>query len=301
MIKEETKNKGLLKWLFIFIFVIGFGILLYPFISQYLYYQSSQVVVEEFYEEVDQLPDQETEERLALARAYNSTLYEGYGQNDLALDTVDPFTNEDKAAGRAEYARMLEVKEQIGTISVPRINQELPVFAGTSEEVLQRGVGHLEGTSLPVGGEGTHSVITAHRGLPSARLFTDLDDMVIGDEFYFTNLEETLAYRVIDITVIEPDEIEYLEIESGKDYMTLLTCTPYMVNSHRLLVKGERVLYNPENQDKQETQNQNFNLCLYLFIFIILMIILYILMRRRKQKKRLNDEKQEKDKYGRKD
>ena len=138
---------------------------------------------------------------------------------------------------------MLEVREMIGHIEIPKIGQDLPVYAGTSEEVLQKGVGHLEGTSLPVGGNSTHSVLTAHSGLPEATLFTELRKLEIGDKFYIHNIKEILAYQVDQIKVVEPTDFNDLLIDPGHDYVTLLTCTPLMINTHRLLVRGHRVEY----------------------------------------------------------
>lgn len=194
------------------------------------------VTVKEFKNSAEVLPDEETERRINLVRAYNTTIEPSL--NGIA----DPFSSLQKE-GIKEYARMLEINEQIGYVSVPKLLIEIPIYAGTSESVLHKGAGHLESTSLPVGGEGTNTVITAHRGLPTARLFTDLDKMEKGDVFYIRNIKETLAYRVTDIKTVEPQDISTVRIEEGEDLATLLTCTPYMVNSHRLLVTGERMPY----------------------------------------------------------
>ncbi|HFR3476342.1 TPA: class C sortase, partial [Streptococcus suis] len=176
--------------------------------------------------------------RIKLANIYNESLVGG-----TQLDVSDPFIALQKEA-RDEYARMLEVEEMIGSISIPKIDVDLPIYAGTSEDILQRGAGHLEGSSLPVGGKSTRAVITAHRGLPQARLFTELNKLKKNDVFYITNIKETLAYKVESIQVIEPDEVSALSIQEGRDLVTLLSCTPYMINSHRLLVTGHRIAYN---------------------------------------------------------
>ncbi|HEM6289397.1 TPA: class C sortase [Streptococcus suis] len=169
---------------------------------------------------------------------------------------VDPFSELEKEA-RAEYARMLKLEEMIGHVSIPKIDTKIPIYAGTSESILQRGAGHLEGSSLPVGGSSTHAVITAHRGLPQARLFTDLDKLKEGDMFYVTNIRDTLAYQVERIQVIEPHQVETLHIQENRDIVTLLTCTPYMINSHRLLVTGHRVEYIQEVAEEQAIQGRN--------------------------------------------
>ena len=149
---------------------------------------------------------------------------------------------------RAQYESLLNVSGNgiIGYIEIPSINCSLPIYHGTDEAILQIAVGHIEGTSLPVGGSGTHCVLSGHRGLPSARLFTDLDKMVIGDTFLMRVLDETLTYEVDQIRIVLPYELDDLEIEEGKDYCTLVTCTPYGINSHRLLVRGHRI----ENQEE---------------------------------------------------
>lgn len=218
------------------VFGLGLLVTLYPLVSQLYYRVEANTQVQQFQEAVETISPKELKERMDLARGYNSTL----DPSRLA----DPYS-ELEEAGVAEYARMLEVQEQIGYVHIPRINENIPVYAGTSEAVLQKGAGHLEGTSLPIGGENTHTVITAHRGLPKARLFTDLDKMVEGDVFYIHNIETVLAYQVDQILTVEPWNFEPVLVVEGKDYATLLTCTPYMVNSHRLLVRGHRIEYTP--------------------------------------------------------
>lgn len=291
---SQPKKKLLAKLFFICFFLLGLSVLAFPLASQYLYYQAAQDKLSTFRQGVEELSDQEIEKRMSLARAYNEGLY---FQSDQARDSlVDPYSNEEVEAGKREYARMLEVKEQIGYISIPKIGQELPIYAGTSEDILQKGVGHLEGTSLPVGGNNTHAVMTAHRGLPNARLFTDLDKVEVGDYFYMHNLSEVLAYQVDDIKTIEPSEIEHLKVFPGHDYMTLLTCTPYMINSHRLLVRGHQVPYDQAVEEKLISQSKSNNLYRNLFfitlaILLILLIYLFIgYLRKRKRKKQANRE-----------
>lgn len=219
-------------WVAIVIFIVGFAVLMYPVFTQWYYANDTKKVVTDFERAQRELEAADIARRLDLARAYNETID--------PTRLVDPYTPREQA-GRAEYARMLELNEMLGHVDVPRIGQDLPVYAGTNESVLSRGAGHLEGSSLPVGGTDTHSVITAHRGLPNARLFTDLDKMQVGDIFLMHNLSGTLAYRVDQILTVEPSDFDPVLVQPGKDYMTLLTCTPYMINSHRLLVRGERI------------------------------------------------------------
>lgn len=242
--RRQSGKKGIL---FTALFLLGLAIFLYPLISQWYYSRESERQVTQFRGDVDRMDDADVLERIDLAHAYNETLD--------PRRIADPFSEREQR-GRAEYARMLELHEKMGYVSIPSIGQELPVYAGTSEVVLQKGVGHLEGTSLPVGGIGTHAVITAHRGLPKAKLFTDLDKLKEGDVFYYTNIQTTLAYRVDTVRVIEPTDFEPVLVVEGEDRMTLLTCTPYMINSHRLIVQGHRIDYTPPVQEYSIVTNR---------------------------------------------
>ncbi|HFI0384604.1 TPA: class C sortase [Streptococcus suis] len=272
--KGKSKQSILLKLLFLF----GLIVTLYPWISQFYYRYDSDREIQSFYEQAQQLPSEEVLKRLEYARAYNQTLDPRKLQ--------DPYTEEEKA-GVAEYARMLEVKEKIGFVEIPKINERIPIYAGTTEYVLQKGAGHLEGSSLPVGGESTHTVITAHRGLPNASLFTNLDRLKVGDQFYIHNIAETLAYEVDQILVVEPSDFDPVLVQAGKDYATLLTCTPYMINSHRLLVRGHRVPYEPEVAKKEKPVFFLDMLTLsYLVALLIILVIVAILYLRRKKKNR---------------
>lgn len=266
-------KKHLIQLGLVLTFVIGLAFILFPIVSQIAYHRAAQVEVEEFDQQVDQIDRTEINRRLDLARAYNETVD---GDN-----LGDPFTQRQQE-GRAEYARMIEVNEQIGYVTIPTIDQRLSVYAGTSEAVLQKGVGHLEGTSLPVGGPSTHAVITAHRGLPTARLFTDLDKMEKGDVFYFRHLGGDMAYQVDHIEVIEPDDFEAVSVEAGEDYLTLLTCTPYMINSHRLLVRGTRI---PMPQEDQQDDKTGWPLEFIIPLVVVVLIILYVIYQQWKKRK----------------
>ena len=272
MVEKFKKN-----WKIILIFVLGLMIAIYPIISNYYYTVENNNQVKDFQEAVSEMPDKEVLERIDLAKAYNDTL----DPSRLA----DPYTEREKK-GVENYARMLEVREKIGYIDVPKIGQQIPVYAGTSEDVLQHACGHLEGTSLPIGGKDTHAVITAHRGLPQVKLFRDLDKMEVGDLFFFTNVKETLAYKVDQILVVEPWDFEPVLVVEGKDLMTLLTCTPYMINSHRLLVRGHRVPYVPEVKEEIERAKFNYKSLIVpgiVLAVLILIIFLYIRHRRRRR------------------
>ncbi|WP_295147550.1 class C sortase [uncultured Peptoniphilus sp.] len=272
--KEKFKR----NWKIILLFITGFLIASYPIISNWYYTVENNNQIVDFKEAVDEMSQAEIDERIDLARAYNETL----DPSKLA----DPYTDREKK-GVENYARMLEAREKIGYLDVPKINQQIPVYAGTSEDVLQKACGHLEGTSLPIGGKSTHSVITAHRGLPQVKLFRDLDKMEVGDVFYYTNVKETLAYQVDQILVIEPWNFDPVLVVEGRDYMTLLTCTPYMINSHRLLVRGHRIPYVPEEKEEAEDKAK-FNykdLIVPGFVILLLIIIIFIYIKRRRRRR----------------
>ena len=272
IVKKFKKN-----WKIILIFILGLLIAIYPIISNYYYTVENNNQVKDFQEAVSQMPDKEVLERIDLAKAYNDTL----DPSRLA----DPYTEREKK-GVENYARMLEVREKIGYVDIPKIGQQIPVYAGTSEDILQHACGHLEGTSLPIGGKDTHAVITAHRGLPQVKLFRDLDKMEVGDLFFFTNVKETLAYKVDQILVVEPWDFEPVLVVEGKDLMTLLTCTPYMINSHRLLVRGHRVPYVPEVKEEIERAKFNYkSLIVPGLILAIVMLIIYLYIRHRRRRR----------------
>lgn len=283
--KKSLSKKKKSNWPFILIFLVGFCVLMYPVISRLYYRVESRDVISTFDSEKEKLSKEEVKKRMELAKAYNGSLH-----NQV---TEDPYSDEKKKEGRAEYARMLEIHEYIGHIQVPSIDVDIPMYAGTAEEVLQKGAGHLEGTSLPIGGLTTHTVITAHSGLPTATLFTDLSKVQIGDKFYIHNFAETLAYQVDQIKVIEPTVFEDLLVVKDKDYATLLTCTPYMINTHRLIVRGHRVEYVKEivNQELLEGKKNIWYMYLsYVIIFLLLILIiltLYYIKKRRKLNKKL--------------
>ena len=277
-VERTMKEKFKKNWKIILLFITGLLIASYPIISNWYYTVENNNQIVDFKEAVDEMSQAEIDERIDLARAYNETL----DPSKLA----DPYTDREKK-GVENYARMLEAREKIGYLDVPKINQQIPVYAGTSEDVLQKACGHLEGTSLPIGGKSTHSVITAHRGLPQVKLFRDLDKMEVGDVFYYTNVKETLAYQVDQILVIEPWNFDPVLVVEGKDYMTLLTCTPYMINSHRLLVRGHRIPYVPEEKEEAEDKAK-FNykdLIVPGFVILLLILILLIYLRRRRRRR----------------
>ena len=228
----------------VIIFITGLGIASYPCISNMVAQRHASQVVKDYETNVEEMDEEKIDAMKEAAKKYNEQL-----SNVVSVDDE----NENNEQGES-YADLLNIGESLGYITIPKIDVNLPIYNGTSQDVLSKGVGHMEQSSYPLGGVSTHCVLTGHRGLPSAVLFTDLDKLEIGDEFYLHVLDEILAYKVDQIKVVEPNESGDLEIIDGKDYCTLVTCTPYAINSHRLLVRGERTEYKGE-QDKQ-TKNQ---------------------------------------------
>lgn len=266
-----SKSTGKKKiWPLVILFIAGFVIMMYPMVSNYYYRIEANNQILEFTENAKSLDQNEILRRIELAEGYNSTL----DPSKLA----DPYTEKEKE-GIAEYARMLEVKEKLGFVEIPKIDTNLPIYAGTSFDVLNKGVGHLEGTSLPIGGKSTHTVLTAHRGLPSARLFRDLDKLQKGDIFYVHNIQTVLAYEVDQILTVEPSNFDPVLVVDDKDYATLLTCTPYMINSHRLLVRGHRVPYvAPVKEDSRALISLGLEYRDMLAFTIPFSVVLFVLM-----------------------
>ncbi len=222
--------------LLILVFLAGLSLLLYPSVSDYWNSFHQSKAISQYAEQVAELDNELYEQLWAEASRYNESLPQK--DNRYILSDQE----------RAEYEALLDVSGNgiIGYIEIPLISCSLPIYHGTDEAVLQIAVGHIEGSSLPVGGTGTHCVLSGHRGLPSAKLFTDLDQLANGDTFMLRVLDETLTYEVDQILIVEPQEIQALEIDPEMDYCTLVTCTPYGVNSHRMLVRGHRI----ENQEE---------------------------------------------------
>ena len=223
-------RKNLSTIILILIFLVGLSVMLYPSVSDAVNRKHQSRAVAGYAEEVEQLSDADYQTYFDAADAYNRQLN----------TTPNAFYKPDLVSG---YAQTLDISGTgiMGYITIPKISVELPIYHGTDEGVLQVAAGHLEGSSLPVGGAGTHAVISAHRGLPSAKLFTNLDELEVGDRFTITVLNRVLTYEVDQILIVEPQETGALRIEEGKDYCTLVTCTPYGINTHRLLVRGHRI------------------------------------------------------------
>nr|WP_302857253.1 class C sortase [uncultured Ruminococcus sp.] len=224
--------------LIVLIFVAGIGIMSYPLVSSAINNYVSRSSVKEYTNKVAQMPSEKTQKMFEEATKYNNSL-----SNNMII--TDPFDEKafQKIGERYEHTLSVDEDGLIGYIDIPKINVYLPIYHGTSEEILSKGAGHLQNTSLPVGGKSTHAVISAHSGYPGETFFDYLTDMKVGDEFYVHILDRTLKYEVDQIEVVLPSEINSLRIVDGEDLVTLLTCTPYGVNTHRLLVRGKHVAY----------------------------------------------------------
>jgi len=230
----RSREKAMKKYITGIIMTLGvfitLSVLLYPTVSDYINSRSQSRIVAHYYDDVANLDERKKQEMLDAAHEYNKKL----------LNRPDRFRFTDEET--SEYRKMLDIGRGVmGILAIDKIGVVLPVYHGTDEGVLQIGIGHLQGSSLPVGGIGTHSVITGHRGLPSSKLLSDLDKMTEGDTFTLYVLDETLTYKVDHIQTVKPNEVKLLDIDQDMDYCTLITCTPYGVNSHRMLVRGHRI------------------------------------------------------------
>lgn len=234
---RKKRKRLLFDIIRILVLLVAFSVLLYPTISNYLYEKNSSRAVDNYDDTAEKLDKAKRQALLQEAREYNARLV---GGKKIAGDTFHT-----KEETTSEYDRLLrmDVSGMMGYIMIPKINVELPIYHTTSEAVLQSGIGHFPSSSLPVGGETTHAVLTGHRGLPSKKLFTDLDKIEDGDVFYIKILGEIFAYQVDQILTVLPEETDALQIQRDRDYVTLVTCTPYSVNTHRLLIRGHRIPY----------------------------------------------------------
>ncbi len=248
----------------ILITLIALGFLLYPSFSNYINNKFAVSTISDYTEKINNVKDEEVDDLIKNINKYNYDLFNGTAENELP-DCLN-----------------IHEGDVLGYIEIPIINIKLPIYYGTSVDILKKGVGVLEGTSLPVGGENTHSVLSAHTGLANQKLFTDIDKLKDGDVFYLHILKKDLAYKVNQIKVVHPDEIDELKISDEKDYVTLLTCYPYGINTERLLVRGERTDLSPSNVEQVQKEistfnHSNENLILIVIILISVLIIIFLL------------------------
>ncbi len=274
------------------VLLAGLSLICYPFISNYLMSKNHNSEIADQAAAVEKADSNTLEEAFAQAETYNKGLL----GNVVLTDPFDPGFQQES---NMEYESLLNINNDsvMASIEIPRINTKLPIYHGTAQDTLLKGVGHLQKTSLPIGGVGTHSVLTGHTGLSSAKLFTDLNQLETGDVFYIYVLNKILAYKVDQIKVVEPSNTSDLKINSKEDYVTLITCTPYGINSHRLLVRGTRIPYEEAKTIVENTSPVESTWMLeykkaliagaaaLALIIIIFIIIKRLLSKRKKHKK----------------
>ena len=237
----------------ILIILFGFALLSYPFISNYMFEKSAGSTIKSYEKRAKTYDQKQKEQAFREAEEYNKDLIKS------AVQLTDPFKVKKSNGETLIYNNILNIDHSgvMGYLEIPSISVNLPIYHGTDAEILERGVGHLAASSIPVGGKSTHSVLTGHTGLSSAKLFTDLTEMKKEDLFFIHVLDRTLAYKVDQISVVRPEDTRKLQIVKGKDYVTLVTCTPYGVNDHRLLVRGVSTKYVKKQRSSIRPRNQN--------------------------------------------
>lgn len=278
---KKNRGNSMTTLFLVLMFFAGLSLLLYPTVSNYWNSLHQSRAIAAYVEQVAQIDNETFDQLREQARAYNRTLVGKAYRYDMTRQE------------REEYLGLLNVSGNgiIGYIEIPDIHCELPIYHGTDADALQIGVGHIEGSSLPVGGESTHCAISGHRGLPSAKLFSDLDKLTVGDRFILRVLDDTLTYEVDQIHTVLPGEMDELEIVEGEDYCTLVTCTPYGVNTHRLLVRGHRVENSTDKEPALVTADETrteplakISILLPVLVFaILLMLLLVFLLPKRKK------------------
>lgn len=255
------------KVILICIFILGLGLVLYPIVSNMVATTAYQKKIKGYDQAIEEMDYKSLSKEKEKVNKHNKELSKSN------LNFIDPFSKNEAEEDivKVSYYDVLNIGEVIGSVEIPKINVKIPIYHGTSEEVLSKGAGHLESSSLPSGEVGTHSVITAHRGLPTSKLFRNLNDMKAGDEFYVKVLDEVIAYKVDNIDKVLPSETDWISTEEGVNKMTLLTCDPYMINTHRLLVTGHRVPYVAHQE-----ASTNSNIVYYKIVTVLVLLLLIV-------------------------
>lgn len=284
---RSRRRGGVRLVLLVALLVVGLGLMVYPMIASYMYEATSSRVVAEYDEATSSMSDGEIARQFQLAEDYNEELEQAH------VTLTDPFDPSAIEEVSEPYSAIMNLAGDgvIGHVEIPKINVDLPIYHGTSSEVLEKGVGHMANSSLPTGKAGTHVVLTGHTGLSHSRMFTDLPELTEGDVFYLHVLGQTFAYKVVRTDIVEPHDSSLLETVEGKEYVTLLTCYPYGINSHRLLVRGERI---PLDEAQQASQEQGTSsiwdaqyhrailICVAAYVPLTVLVILVLRRRRRK-------------------
>lgn len=265
------------------VYVVSVCIVIYPFFANIYNNKVNEQLLVEYEENISGISNEEIEEEYEKAVAYNNSLTTAM-ENSFFTDM-----GEDE-----KYESVLNLNGDgiMGSIVIPKIDVSIAIYHYDTDDILKKGVGHVQTTALPIGGEGTHAVLTGHRGLPSSKLFTDLDQLEVGDRFYIRILNSTLAYEVTDIKVVEPTDVESLAVVEGKDLVTLVTCTPYGINTHRLLVTGERVIQDDETTELEissaEVERSIFSPDYMLLYFAVAETLVYFALIRVLRKRKAN-------------
>lgn len=290
---KKVSNKR--KIFSLIIFVVGFILCSYPLVASLIEQRYLSDTVATYEKDINNSDDGTLEEERLKAEEYNDMLFQSSGILVSGINDGEGILSEES------YNSILNISNTgvMGSIEIPKINVNLPIYHGTSDDTLNSGVGHLEKSSLPIGGENTRTVLTGHRGLPNSKLFTRLDELELGDLFFIRVLNETLAYQVCDIEVIVPEEVDKLSIREGEDLVTLVTCTPYGINTHRLLVTGERIAYEKATYESIESEPMSVRELFFTvipFVLLLIGIVTIVSSNIKNKKKKLEvDEHEEKD------
>lgn len=290
--QQLQEKKSWRKLLIIALYIVGISVISYPFVSNALYKHAQKQAITQYEDTVANKEQKQQELIKKEMQQYNEGLL-GNATTDYAIEA------ERTLLSPSDHAKKKELGEVIGIVEIPKINVELPIYNGTNEEQITRGAGLMQGTSLPYGGESTHSVLSSHRGLPQAKLFTDLPKLELGDMFFIKVENEIHSYQVDQIETIDPNDFSLLGIENGEDYVTLLTCTPYMVNTHRLLVRGKRVNpYKKEDHQKEARKGiwERIKKILLYALLILAILLFFYLIKRYRDKQTQNKLSKEKSK-----
>lgn len=273
--KTLTKKVTLLDVLMGILLLIGVLIISYPFVSNQLNTFLDQQLISYYQSQAQKMSEIEKQQKRNQLERVNQELAQRASTPGIKETQASAETKDSESVDTPDYYE----RHTIGVLKIPLIGVLLPIFDQTTDTLLKRGATLLEGASYPIGGEDTHAVLCGHRGLTSATLFTDLPKLQIGDAFYIETFDDTLAYQIDQIKTVAPDDTEALKIVKGSDYVTLLTCTPYMVNSHRLLVRGKRVPYNEENETNAAKKANQQDLWVLLVVSTILLLLLLMISR----------------------
>lgn len=309
------KKTGIFKIVFIVLLFAGLLILFYPALRNIVFVYQQNKVIDEYNEQVQSMDKQSLDDMKTKAHEYNDRL-----SGETPINASE--NNSETVSGNLSYSQLLNMSDELmGYIVIPKISLNQPIYHSTEEDVLERGIGHIKTSSLPVGGKSTHCVLTGHTGVPGMMLFTDLHKMEMGDKFYIKTLDEVLAYQIDQIKTVLPNDTSDLKIKKDEDYVTLVTCTPYGLNTHRLLVRGTRVEYNGEIDDNKpqndggnskssgdenkngiSTSKFSFEFVLYyiiipalIILFAAALVIIFRKRRKRKSGKYLKESKKKSD------